>query len=65
MERTGIGCKHIFKVIITKNMDLTRAIQSQWIIDPETELKNKLDHEEKQIRIKRGPPKVTRRNIIP
>ena len=65
MEKTGLACYHIWKVIFELRRDsVFKGIEKQWLI-PEDLIVSKIVQTQYQgISVKRGPSKESRRNML-
>ena len=61
MEKTGIGCAHIFKVLKCLGMSMWKGIHERWRVDEEEAMNQKM---KARHQLPRGPAKITRRNPI-
>ena len=61
MEKTGVGCSHIFKILMVMDKSLMYGIDKRWNVD-ENLLEDFLL--QNNVKTRRGPAKATRRNKL-
>ena len=61
MEKTGIGCSHIFKVLICLGKSMFKGVHERWRVEEQEVMNQKVQALYKS---SRGRAKITRRNPI-